>query len=103
MSGSQSSEDFWRTYSAYTSGYQSVDRLSDIDEFEESFKYLSVVDKTKHYYTLCRLVLYDSNHRVLLQILLWFHQDRLPHRHSPGRGVAQEGAARGGRWPRRGR
>ena len=49
-----SSEEFWRTYSAYTSGYQSVDRLSDIDEFEESFKYLSVVDKTKHYYTLCR-------------------------------------------------
>ncbi len=46
--------DFWRTYSAYTSGYQSVDRLSDIDEFEESFKYLSVIDKTKHYYTLCR-------------------------------------------------
>eukprot|EP00095_Tigriopus_kingsejongensis_P011180 maker-scaffold456_size166325-snap-gene-0.28 protein:Tk11180 transcript:maker-scaffold456_size166325-snap-gene-0.28-mRNA-1 annotation:"type i inositol- -bisphosphate 4-phosphatase-like" len=48
------SSEFWRTYSAYTSGYQSVDRLSDIDEFEESFKYLSVVDKTKHYYTLCR-------------------------------------------------
>ena len=35
-------------------GYQSVDRLSDIDEFEESFKYLSVVDKTKCYYTLCK-------------------------------------------------
>ena len=49
-----SSGEFWRTYSAYTSGYQSVDRLSDIDEFEESFKYLSVVDKTKHYYTLCK-------------------------------------------------
>ncbi|XP_059080345.1 inositol polyphosphate-4-phosphatase type I A-like isoform X1 [Tigriopus californicus] len=48
------SSEFWRTYSAYTSGYQSVDRLSDIDEFEESFKYLSVVDKTRHYYTLCR-------------------------------------------------
>ena len=46
--------EFWRNYSAYTSGYQSVDKLSDIDEFEESFKYLSVVDKTKHYYTLCR-------------------------------------------------
>ncbi len=46
--------EFWRTYSAYTSGYQSVDHLSDIDEFEESFKYLSVVDKTKHYYTLCK-------------------------------------------------
>jgi hypothetical protein len=29
-----------RTYSAYTSGYQSVDRLSDIDEFEENFRYL---------------------------------------------------------------
>ena len=54
IGGAQSSEEFWRTYSAYTSGYQSVDRLSDIDEFEESFKYLSVVDKTKHYYTLCR-------------------------------------------------
>lgn len=53
-SSSSSGGDFWRTYSAYTSGYQSVDRLSDIDEFEESFKYLSVVDKTKHYYTLCR-------------------------------------------------
>ena len=46
--------EFWRSYSAYTSGYQSVDKLSDIDEFEESFKYLSVIDKTKHYYTLCR-------------------------------------------------
>ena len=31
-----------------------MDRLSDIDEFEESFKYLSVVDKTKCYYTLCK-------------------------------------------------
>ena len=70
MSGSQSSEDFWRTYSAYTSGYQSVDRLSDIDEFEESFKYLSVVDKTKHYYTLCRLEWIDSNHGVALQIVI---------------------------------
>ena len=28
----------WRGYSAFTSGYQSVDRLSDIDEFEESFR-----------------------------------------------------------------
>ena len=28
----------WRGYSVYTSGYHSVDRLSDIDEFEESFK-----------------------------------------------------------------
>jgi len=46
--------DFWRSYSAYTSGYQSVDHLSDIDEFEESFRYLSVVDRTKHYYTLCK-------------------------------------------------
>uniref|UniRef100_A0A0K2UL75 Type I inositol3,4bisphosphate 4phosphatase-like [Bombus impatiens] n=1 Tax=Lepeophtheirus salmonis TaxID=72036 RepID=A0A0K2UL75_LEPSM len=54
FSPSDSSAEFWRTYSAYTSGYQSVDRLSDIDEFEESFKYLSVMDKTKHYYTLCR-------------------------------------------------
>ena len=56
-SGSNSAEnsgEFWRTYSAYTSGYQSVDRLSDIDEFEESFRYLSVMDKTRHYYTLCR-------------------------------------------------
>ena len=35
---SGSSSDFWRSYSAYTSGYQSVDHLSDIDEFEESFK-----------------------------------------------------------------
>ena len=39
---------------ARPAGYQSVDRLSDIDEFEESFKYLSVVDKTKCYYTLCK-------------------------------------------------
>ena len=31
-----------------------MDRLSDIDEFEESFKYLSVMDKTKCYYTLCK-------------------------------------------------
>ena len=28
----------WRAHSVYTSGYHSVDRLSDIDEFEESFK-----------------------------------------------------------------
>ena len=28
----------WRSYSVYTSGYHSVDRLSDIDEFEESVK-----------------------------------------------------------------
>ena len=35
---SGNSGDFWRTYSAYTSGYQSVDHLSDIDEFEENFK-----------------------------------------------------------------
>ena len=48
-----STGNFWRSYSAYTSGYQSVDHLSDIDEFEENFKYLSVVDKTRHYYTLC--------------------------------------------------
>ncbi len=55
VSGSDGAADFWRTYSAYTSGYQSVDHLSDIDEaFEESFRYLSVVDKTKHYYTLCK-------------------------------------------------
>ena len=33
-------------------GYQSVDTLSDIDEFEESFKCMSVEDKTRHYYTL---------------------------------------------------
>ena len=64
IGGAQSSEEFWRTYSAYTSGYQSVDRLSDIDEFEESFKYLSVVDKTKHYYTLCRLSSDDTIHGV---------------------------------------
>ena len=44
IGGAQSSEEFWRTYSAYTSGYQSVDRLSDIDEFEESFKYLRLGD-----------------------------------------------------------
>ena len=31
-----------------------MDRLSDIDEFEENFRYLSVVDKTRQYYTLCR-------------------------------------------------
>jgi hypothetical protein len=30
--------EYWRGYSAFTSGYQSVDRLSDIDEFEESFR-----------------------------------------------------------------
>ena len=53
-SSAENSGEFWRTYSAYTSGYQSVDRLSDIDEFEESFRYLSVMDKTRHYYTLCR-------------------------------------------------
>ena len=41
-------------YSVFTSGYQSVDRLSDIDEWEESFKCLSVEDKTRHYYTLFR-------------------------------------------------
>ena len=44
----------WRGYSVFTSGYQSVDRLSDIDEFEESFKVMSVEDKTRHYYTLFR-------------------------------------------------
>ena len=54
MSGSQSSEDFWRTYSAYTSGYQSVDRLSDIDEFEESFKYLRLADNVKGYPVLLK-------------------------------------------------
>ena len=32
--------EYWRGYSAFTSGYQSVDRLSDIDEFEESFRYI---------------------------------------------------------------
>ena len=53
-SSAENSGEFWRSYSAYTSGYQSVDRLSDIDEFEESFRYLSVMDKTRHYYTLCR-------------------------------------------------
>ena len=37
-SSAENSGEFWRTYSAYTSGYQSVDRLSDIDEFEESFR-----------------------------------------------------------------
>jgi len=46
--------EYWKGYSAFTSGYQSVDRLSDIDEFEESFKSMSVLDKTRHYYTLCR-------------------------------------------------
>lgn len=46
--------EYWRGYSAFTSGYQSVDRLSDIDEFEESFRYMSIEDKTRHYYTLCR-------------------------------------------------
>ena len=30
--------EVWRSYSVYTSGYHSVDRLSDIDEFEESVK-----------------------------------------------------------------
>ena len=35
---SSRSGEFWRSYSAYTSGYQSVDHLSDIDEFEENFK-----------------------------------------------------------------
>ena len=43
-----------RPYSVFTSGYQSVDTLSDIDEFEESFKCMSVEDKTRHYYTLFR-------------------------------------------------
>ena len=43
-----------RSYSVFTSGYQSVDTLSDIDEFEETFKCLSVADKTRHYYTLFR-------------------------------------------------
>jgi len=46
--------EYWRGYSVFTSGYQSVDRLSDIDEFEESFKCMSVEDKTRHYYTLFR-------------------------------------------------
>ena len=31
-----------------------ISRLSDIDEFEESFKVMSVEDKTRHYYTLFR-------------------------------------------------
>jgi len=44
--------EFWRGCSVFTSGYQSVDRLSDIDEFEESMKCMSVEDKTRHYYTL---------------------------------------------------
>ena len=48
------SGEAWRGYSVFTSGYQSVDRLSDIDEFEESFKVMSVEDKTRHYYTLFR-------------------------------------------------
>ena len=47
-SSAENSGEFWRTYSAYTSGYQSVDRLSDIDEFEESFRYLSVMGKEKY-------------------------------------------------------
>ncbi len=37
--GEPDMSEFWKSYSAYTSGYQSVDHLSDIDEFEESFKY----------------------------------------------------------------
>ena len=37
-SGDPTRSDYWRGYSAFTSGYQSVDRLSDIDEFEESFR-----------------------------------------------------------------
>jgi len=53
-SGDPTRSDYWRGYSAFTSGYQSVDRLSDIDEFEESFRYMSIEDKTRHYYTLCR-------------------------------------------------
>ena len=36
--GKGSSGNIWKSYSAYTSGYQSVDHLSDIDEFEENFK-----------------------------------------------------------------
>ena len=42
------------SFSVFTSGYQSVDRLSDIDEWEENFKVMSVEDKTRHYYTLFR-------------------------------------------------
>ena len=42
-SSAENSGEFWRSYSAYTSGYQSVDRLSDIDEFEESFRYLLII------------------------------------------------------------
>ena len=49
-----STGEYLRGYSVFTSGYQSVDRLSDIDEFEESFKCMSVEDKTRHYYTLFR-------------------------------------------------
>ena len=48
------SGEYGRGYSVFTSGYQSVDMLSDIDEFEESFKCMSVEDKTRHYYTLFR-------------------------------------------------
>ena len=36
--GKNSAGNVWKSYSAYTSGYQSVDHLSDIDEFEENFK-----------------------------------------------------------------
>ena len=36
--GKGNSGNIWKSYSAYTSGYQSVDHLSDIDEFEENFK-----------------------------------------------------------------
>ena len=36
--GKGTSGNIWKSYSAYTSGYQSVDHLSDIDEFEENFK-----------------------------------------------------------------
>jgi len=48
------SSEYWRGYSVYTSGYHSVDRLSDIDEFEEPYKPMTVQEKTKNYYTLFR-------------------------------------------------
>ena len=42
--GKGTSGNIWKSYSAYTSGYQSVDHLSDIDEFEENFKVCNLIN-----------------------------------------------------------
>ena len=63
---SGNSGNLWRSYSAYTSGYQSVDHLSDIDEFEESFKVKSLK---------CGSICIINHKNIKVDSLLLFIQD----------------------------